>query len=141
VAGRVPPRPARPPARPQGQAPGKPVVLTPSAWEFARPALEIWPAIPDIVDRVRRFKRNLLDVMRYINQQAWNVFEYPQVQRMLGEIERELEEFMLHGVVKSQYTYDQLVGGLREAIRERNAAKALFVIAQILLSLPPQPRW
>jgi hypothetical protein len=103
--------------------------------------LEIWPVIPDIVDRVRRFKRNLLEVLRYINQQAWNAFEYPQVQRMLGEIERELEEFMLYGVVKSQYTYDQLVGGLREAIKERNAAKALFVIAQMLLSLPPHVRY
>jgi hypothetical protein len=141
VAGRVPPRPARPPARPQSQAPGKPVVLTPSAWEQIKPMLEIWPVTPDIVDRVRRFKRNLLEVLRYINQQAWNAFEYPQVQRMLGEIERELEEFMLNGVVKSQYTYDQLVGGLREAIKERNTAKALFVIAQILLSLPPHVRY
>ena len=138
MAGRVPPQPTRPPARSPSQVPGKPVILTPSAWEFAKPALEIWPAIPDIVDRVRRFKRNLAEVMSYINWQRWNVFEYPQVQRMLGEIEKELEEFMQHGVVKSEYTYNQLVEGLREGIKERDAAKALFVIAHILLSLPPQ---
>jgi hypothetical protein len=142
----VPRPPARPPKTgisPQPRAPqsSQLITITPGFYEvFVKPALEIWPVIPDIIDRVRRFKRNLAEVMSYINWQRWDVFEYPQVQRMLGEIEKELAEFMQHDVVKSEYTYGQLVEELRKGIKERNAAKALFAIAHILLSLPPQPR-
>jgi hypothetical protein len=89
-------------------------------------------------DPVKEFKRKLYVIYHAVEEYDWKRLREPDFMKILDEIEPKAKELESRGILRTRYlSASEIANTLKDAIKDEDAERALWAIAEFLFGLPP----